>query len=57
LRSEAEQQLGTGFDIKKFHSMLLGLGSVPLPILEDEVHRFIAESKGARPATAPQALR
>ena len=57
LRSEAEQQLGTGFDIKKFHSMLLGLGSVPLPILEDEVHRFIADSKVARPATAAQALR
>jgi len=57
LRSEAEQQLGTRFDIKKFHSMVLGLGSVPLPILEDEVHRFIAESRTAKTATAAQALR
>ena len=57
LRSEAEQELGTRFDIKKFHSMLLGLGSVPLPLLEDEVHRFIAESKAATPAAAPHALR
>jgi hypothetical protein len=38
--------------------MLLGLGSVPLPILEDEVHRFIAQSKAApAPTTAAQALR
>jgi len=58
LRSEAEQQLGTRFDIKKFHTMLLGLGSVPLPILEDEVHRFIAQSKAASTAApANQALR
>jgi uncharacterized protein (DUF885 family) len=58
LRSEAEQQLGTRFDIKKFHTMLLGLGSVPLPILEDEVHRFIAQSKAASGAAgANQALR
>jgi uncharacterized protein (DUF885 family) len=55
LREKAEQQLGTNFDIRKFHSMLLGLGSVPLPILDDEVDRFIARSKAA-PASA-QALR
>jgi uncharacterized protein (DUF885 family) len=55
LRAKAEQQLGTNFDIRKFHSMLLGLGSVPLPILDDEVDRFIARSK-AGPAPA-QALR
>lgn len=57
LRAQAEQELGTRFDIKKFHSMLLGLGSVPLPILEDEVRRFIAESKAATPAAAAHALR
>jgi uncharacterized protein (DUF885 family) len=55
LREKAEQQLGTNFDIRKFHSKLLGLGSVPLPILDDEVDRFIARSKVA-PAPA-QALR
>lgn len=55
LRSEAEQQLGTRFDIKKFHTMLLGLGSVPLPTLEEQVHAFIAASKAAPPPV--QALR
>jgi len=57
LRAEAEQALGTRFDIRKFHSKLLGLGSVPLPILADEIHRLIAASK-AKPLAAPvQALR
>ena len=55
LRSEAEQQLGTRFDIKKFHTMLLGLGSVPLPVLEEQVHQFIATSKAT--PVPPQALR
>jgi len=55
LRAEAEQQLGTRFDIKKFHTMLLGLGSVPLPVLEEQVHQFIAASRAA-PAPV-QALR
>ena len=57
LRAEAEQQLGTRFDIKKFHTMLLGLGSVPLPVLEDEVHQFIAASKAAPVTASDQALR
>lgn len=56
LRAEAERTLGTKFDIRKFHSMFLGLGSVPLPILEDEVRRFIAQSQAA-PAKPVQALR
>lgn len=57
LRSEAEQQLGTRFDIKKFHTMLLGLGSVPLPVLEGQVHQFIVASKAAPSPTPAQALR
>jgi len=57
LRAEAEQELGTRFDIKKFHTMLLGLGSVPLPTLEEQVHAFIAASKAAPPAVPAQALR
>ena len=57
LRTEAEQQLGTRFDIRKFHTMLLGLGSVPLPVLEDQVHQFIAASRAAPPPTPSQALR
>jgi uncharacterized protein (DUF885 family) len=52
MRAEAEKALGTKFDIKKFHSMILGLGSVPLPELEHQVRAFIAQQKAAPPATA-----
>ena len=45
LRAEAEKELGAKFDIRKFHSMILGIGAVPLPVLETEVRRFIAASK------------
>ena len=48
LRKLAEEELGTRFDIKKFHSMILGLGAVPLPELENQVRAFIAASKAAK---------
>lgn len=47
LRAEAERELGTAFDQRPFHDTILNLGSVPLPVLEDEVRRFIAEQKVA----------
>jgi uncharacterized protein (DUF885 family) len=43
LRDKAEQQLGDRFDKRYFHDTILGLGSVPLPVLEAEIDRFIAE--------------
>ena len=49
LRKKAEGELGTRFDIRKFHDMILALGSVPLPELEAQVDAFIAASKAAKP--------
>ncbi len=43
LRGEAEQALGPRFDIRKFHDVILSLGSVPLPALEDRIATFIAD--------------
>ena len=43
LRQKAEQALGTKFDIRHFHDTILQLGSVPLPVLEKRIDRFIAE--------------
>jgi small GTP-binding protein len=43
LRREAESRLGAEFDLRGFHDFILALGSVPLEILKDEVHRWIAE--------------
>ena len=45
LRADAEKELGTRFDIKAFHSLILSLGSVPLAELEAQVAAFVARSK------------
>jgi uncharacterized protein (DUF885 family) len=42
LRHEAEQRLGEKFDIRAFHDYVLGLGSVTLEILQDQVRAWIA---------------
>ena len=43
VRAKAEAALGSKFDIRAFHDAVLGLGSVPLPVLEARIDRFIAE--------------
>ncbi|AGG87219.1 hypothetical protein R2APBS1_0031 [Rhodanobacter denitrificans] len=43
LCAKAEQALGGKFDIRHFHDTVLALGSVPLPVLEQRIDRFIAE--------------
>jgi uncharacterized protein (DUF885 family) len=52
LRARAEHELGSRFDIRRFHDVLLAGGSLPLGVLEDEVARFIAAEQAApdRPA-------
>lgn len=45
LRARAEKELGTKFDIRAFHDEVLGLGSVPLPVLEQRIDAFIADQK------------
>jgi uncharacterized protein (DUF885 family) len=56
LRHEAEQALGPRFDLRKFHDTVLAQGSVPLPVLEQQVRAWVAEAKAAPPAPAPAAL-
>jgi uncharacterized protein (DUF885 family) len=41
LRAHAEQVLGTGFDLRAFHDVVLGAGSVPLTVLERRVKDWI----------------
>ena len=45
LRREAESRLGADFDLRDFHDFILALGSVPLEILKDEVHRWVTEQE------------
>ena len=41
-RARAEKALGERFNLRAFHDAVLELGSVPLPMLETQVDRFIA---------------
>jgi uncharacterized protein (DUF885 family) len=43
MRTKAEKALGAKFDIRKFHDVVLALGSVPLPMLEERIDSFIAD--------------
>ena len=43
VRAKAEKALGSKFDIRAFHDTVLSLGSVPMPVLEARIDRFIAE--------------
>ncbi len=45
LRKQAEAALGQSFDVRKFHDAVLANGSIPLSVLEDVIHRFIAEHR------------
>jgi uncharacterized protein (DUF885 family) len=49
MRAEAETTLGAKFDERKFHDTLLGLGSVPLNVLEEQMRAWI-RAQAAAPA-------
>lgn len=41
LRDMAEKELGDKFNIKEFHNIILRNGPVPIPIMENEVRKYI----------------
>ncbi len=45
LRKEAEQKLGTKFDVRDFHDAVLRDGSLPLELLDEEVQKYIASGQ------------
>lgn len=55
LRAEAEKELGSDFDIRAFHDALLAQGSVPLPVLDQQIRQFIADRKAAASRSATPA--
>ena len=47
LRRRAEEALGAEFDVRAFHDAVLANGALPLPMLEQQVDRYIARSLDA----------
>jgi uncharacterized protein (DUF885 family) len=47
LRNRAETALGSGFDIRKFHDVILDDGPMPLVLLEERIDTWIAAQKSA----------
>ena len=54
LREKARTALGDRFDIAQFHNVVLGLGVVPLPVLERAVDQWISNVRIAATSTAPK---
>ena len=48
LRRKAEKELGTSFDVRAFHDVVLGSGAVPLNVLENNVDRWLGEQRRER---------
>ena len=45
LRTNAEKELGTNFDIREFHEVVLEQGTVTLSILEKRINNYITKNK------------
>jgi uncharacterized protein (DUF885 family) len=45
LRKKAANELGSKFDIRDFHEVVLGQGTVTLSILEDRINSYIQKTK------------
>ena len=50
LRARAEKELGPHFDVRKFHTAVLGDGALPLDVLEAKIDRWIASQKQMIPS-------
>ena len=48
LRAKAQKELGPKFSFPQFHAVVLGDGTLPLPILQGQVERWIAASKSGK---------
>ncbi|MEZ4232236.1 MAG: DUF885 domain-containing protein [Polyangiaceae bacterium] len=52
LRKEVEAALGPAFDLREFHDVVLGGGPLPLPVLDEQVHGWLATKRAGAQAPA-----
>ena len=48
LRTRAEHELGRAFDVRAFHSQVLGSGALPMQVLESKLDAWIASAKNGQ---------
>ena len=48
LRQKAKSMLGSAFDLKEFHQVILNHGSLPLSLLETVVNAYMDQAAGLR---------
>ncbi len=49
LRSGAEVDLGKSFDVREFHAQVLDSGALPMAVLEQKIHDWVAGKKPGAP--------
>lgn len=47
LRARAQRELGDRFDIREFHDAVLANGGLTMPVLSQEIDRYIAEARAS----------
>ncbi len=57
LREKAATDLGAGFDVRRFHQVVLGGGAVPLAVLAENIDRFIRQERKSPTQTTRGAQR
>jgi uncharacterized protein (DUF885 family) len=51
LRAYAKDQLGDRFDIRGFHDQVLTGGALPMDVLGDRIHEWVAQQKASAPTS------
>jgi uncharacterized protein (DUF885 family) len=57
LRQYAKDQLGAQFNIRAFHDEVLGAGALPMDVLEQHIHSWVAHQKTAAASAAGKSAR